>query len=76
VGNSHGFLFSVATERFTAVEIPGAASVAATGLNDKDLISGFFVNKAGRTEGFLKPLSSNTATITAVPAAPRSCLPC
>jgi len=51
-GNSHGFVYNIATKSFQGIHIAGATSVAATGINDHGDISGFF-QKGGATEGFL-----------------------
>lgn len=59
-GNSHGFAYSVPAATFTAFDIRGSVSNAATGINNKGLVSGFFtVQSTGITFGYLKSLSKN-----------------
>ncbi len=54
-GNSHGYAYLVPTDTFTEIDVPHATSTAATGINDHNLICGFFVNGNGTTFGFVKP---------------------
>jgi hypothetical protein len=58
-GNAHAFSYLVSTAKYTEITRPGAVSIAATGINNSDLISGFLVNKFGRTISFLKPHAGN-----------------
>jgi len=54
-GNTHGYRYNLRTKHFTpvSVNIPGAVSVQATGINDRGDISGFVVDAAGDQTAFL-----------------------
>lgn len=51
-GNTHGYLYNTNTSGFTAVNVIGAVSVTATGINNNGVISGFY-STGGQTFGFL-----------------------
>jgi hypothetical protein len=53
---------------FTAVKVPHASSVAATGINDHNLICGFYT-KGPITYGFTKPETGGSALSFRVPKA-------
>ncbi|HEY3605952.1 MAG TPA: CHRD domain-containing protein, partial [Pseudonocardiaceae bacterium] len=53
-GNNHGYRYDVARRTFTAIPVPGATSVTAAAINDRDQIAGFDTTSAGATEGFLR----------------------
>jgi hypothetical protein len=52
---------------FTPINVTGATSVNATGINNADLVSGFFVNAAGDTLGFLENENGTGLTTFEVP---------
>ena len=51
-GNAHAYKFNFHTDVFSPIDIPGATSATATGINASDDVSGFYT-KAGVTYGFL-----------------------
>ena len=55
-GNPHGFVYSVKTGNFTALNIPNAVSDAVTGINNNNVVSGFFTDTKGHTKGFVESL--------------------
>jgi len=61
-GVLNGFAYSVKTGVYTPVTVAGATSVAATGINNENLVCGFFTT-GGITEGFVQPLG-NTGVLT------------
>ena len=67
-GNPHGFAYLLANDTFTPITINKFAT-AATGINDNNLICGFFVNGNGVTLGFVKPETSGNAIKFRVPGA-------
>ena len=71
--NSHGFAYSVSTGRYTPINVPGAVSAAATGINNSNLICGFFTG-ATRTVGFVKPLGGGGDVNFSVPNSPNTSL--
>ncbi len=52
-GNSHGYTYSIAKNRFHEITISGATSVTAAAINNRQDIAGFETNAAGLVEGFL-----------------------
>jgi hypothetical protein len=52
----HGFVYSVKTGNFTALNIPNAVSDAVTGINSNNVVSGFFTDTKGHTKGFVESL--------------------
>ncbi len=52
-GNAHGFIYNIADGNFSAVNVAGASQVTATDINDRGMVSGFFI-KGGVTDGFLQ----------------------
>ena len=51
-GNSHGYLYNIATHRFVAIKMPGSASVTGAGINNKNAVVGFFNQAAGMVKAF------------------------
>jgi hypothetical protein len=57
--SQHGFIYNIATATYTFLDAPGAASLNGTsitqltGINNKDQISGFFVDANGFQRGFV-----------------------
>ena len=47
-GASHGFVYNGETAAYTLITIAGATSVAATSINDDNLVAGFFVDAKGQ----------------------------
>jgi hypothetical protein len=62
-GDTAGFIYNDQTGAFSNVAISGATSVTATDINDQGFISGFYTNKAGKTEGFI----DENGTIHSIP---------
>jgi hypothetical protein len=52
MGNSHGYLYNIATRRFVSIPVSGAASVTGTGINNKNAVVGFFNHSAGMVKAF------------------------
>jgi hypothetical protein len=52
-GNSHGYTYDILNQTYAAISLPfsGVQSFQATGINDSDAISGFYVDGKG-THGF------------------------
>jgi len=70
-GNApHGYAYQLNTGVFTPINFAGATSTAATGINDSNLICGFFTSKTGRTFAFLKPETGGNGVVFFVPKAP------
>jgi hypothetical protein len=67
-GASHAFTYDVDTAQYTEIVNSGAVSIAATGLNNAGLVSGFLTNKGGRTIAFLKPPMGNFVKFSVVGA--------
>ena len=67
-GVSHGYAFQLSSGKFTPVKVPHASSVAATGINDNNLICGLYTN-GPTTFGFVKPETGGTAISFRVPHA-------
>jgi hypothetical protein len=70
-GNNHGYEFNFHTDTFSAVNVPGATSVTATGINAQGNVTGFykgprsggtrsFVRIGGQVRTFGAPTSGNT----------------
>ena len=55
-GTNHGYEYSILDRQFARVTDPGlpGASLTAAAINDEGDVAGFFVDGAGRTDGFLK----------------------
>jgi hypothetical protein len=51
-GRDHGYLYDIATARFSRVIVPGAGSVIAAAVNDFDAVAGYFTGPGHPTEGF------------------------
>jgi hypothetical protein len=69
-GNTHGYEYNIAANRFSTVTDPAApsASLTAAAINDRGDVAGFYANPAnGTTDGFL--LSHGRFTDLAVPGA-------
>jgi hypothetical protein len=62
-GNAHGFLYSIGSGSFTAVNVADATSVTATDVNDRGQVSGFFTDAAGATQGFVQSPDGSTTTL-------------
>lgn len=52
-GNGHAFILNQATGQFKPVNVPGAVSVTATGINDAGDITGISVSATKQTSSFL-----------------------
>jgi hypothetical protein len=63
----HGYLYSVSTGKYFAVNVPGAVSDSAFGINAKNLICGAFTKADGKTDGFLESASSGKTIAFHVP---------
>jgi hypothetical protein len=66
-GNSHGYEYSILGNSFREITIPGATSVTAAAINNRDEIAGFETN-GGNVEGFLLRGHGDLTTL-AVPGA-------
>jgi hypothetical protein len=53
-GNNHGYAFSIPGHWFARVNVPGAKSVSASGINNRGDIAGFFTGQGGVTRGFVR----------------------
>ncbi len=53
-GNAQGYTYSVATHKFTTVQVPGAVSVTAAAINNHGAVAGYFTNSEEVTKGFLR----------------------
>ena len=54
-GNNHGYEFNFHTDTFSAVNVPGATSVTATGINAEGNVTGFYSGpKSGGTRSFVR----------------------
>jgi len=53
-GQDHGYLYDIATKRFSPVTVPGASSVTATAINDDGNVAGFCGGRDRVTEGFFR----------------------
>jgi hypothetical protein len=51
-GRDHGYLYDIATGRFSRVVVPGASSVTAAAINNFGAVAGYFTSPAHVTEGF------------------------
>jgi uncharacterized membrane protein len=51
--NSHAYLYDVATAQFTDLNVPGAVSSTATGIDDAGDVSGFLTNSDNDTLAFV-----------------------
>jgi hypothetical protein len=60
-GNSHGYVYNITSQLFTAVPLPavGATSETATGINNSGLISGFYTAADGSVHGFVENLNGS-----------------
>ena len=65
-GNSHGYGYSIRSHRYHRITVPGATSVTAAAINNRNDVAGFETNSAGTTEGFLK-LNDGRVTTLNVP---------
>ena len=65
-GNSHGYSYSIRSHRYHRITVPGATSVTAAAINNRNDIAGFETNSAGTVEGFLK-LNDGRLTTLNVP---------
>jgi hypothetical protein len=69
-GATEGFIVNLGTLAFTTITAPGATGTTATGINNSDVISGFYTLANGNTDGFLDsggtfiPLSFGAGTDT------------
>jgi hypothetical protein len=69
-GHHHGYRYDIATQRFTAVTVPGAVSVVAAAINNAGGVAGYFTSSNGVTSGFftergrLVVLNGPRATLT------------
>jgi len=60
-GNSHGFIYSIRTNRFTFTNIAEATSVTDAGINDHGDVTGFFTSAGGTVSSFLvRPFGQTT----------------
>jgi hypothetical protein len=57
-GNAHGFVESVG--QFTTIDVPGATSTSAVGINPNGEIVGQFIDGGGNEHGFLLSLGRFT----------------
>jgi len=53
-GHDHGYLYAIATKRFSPVTVPGASSVTATAINNYGSVAGFCGGRGRVTEGFFQ----------------------
>jgi hypothetical protein len=53
-GHDHGYLYDIATKRFSPVSVPGATSVTATAINNYGSVAGFAAGRGPGTEGFFQ----------------------
>lgn len=67
-GNFHGYLYSIFTHKFVAVQLPGAVSLTATGINNHGNVAGFFNKATGAVKSFLITHNGHVR-ILAVPGA-------
>ncbi len=65
-GNGHGYSYSIRSHRYHRLTVPGATSVTAAAINNRNDIAGFETNSAGTVEGFLK-LNDGRVTTLNVP---------
>lgn len=54
VGDARGYTYSVATRRFTNVQVPRAISVTAAAINNHGAVAGYFTTTGDVTKGFLR----------------------
>ncbi len=66
-GNNHGYTYDIGRNQYTEITIPNAASVTATGINNRGDISGFETDMNGTVHGFLRG-RDNPLTILDAPA--------
>lgn len=59
----HGFAFTVKTGQYTPVNVTGAVSDSANGVNNRGLVCGSFTTAMGRTVGFLESLTPGSSAI-------------
>jgi uncharacterized membrane protein len=55
-GNTHGFIYNIATNTYTEIDDPNAVGPMGTvvnGINDNGQIVGFYVDAGGNTDGFV-----------------------
>jgi hypothetical protein len=67
VGAPHGYLYSVSTGKYLAVNVPGAVSDSAFGINANNLICGAFTKADGKTDGFLMSAATGKTIAFHVP---------
>jgi hypothetical protein len=53
LGLSHGYRYNVDTHKFSRINVPGASSVTATGINNGGAIVGYYTNSNGKVVSFL-----------------------
>ena len=53
-GQDHGYLYDIATKRFSPVTVRGASSVTATAINNDGSVAGFCDGRGRITEGFFQ----------------------
>jgi hypothetical protein len=62
-GNNHGYIYSINRHRFRMIKITGATSVTATAISNNGAIAGFFTNRAGVTESFVRQWFRHRTTL-------------
>lgn len=62
-GNSHGYTYRILGGRFNHVTVPGATSVTAAAINNRDDVAGFSANAVGTTDGFLRTSGGHVYTL-------------
>ncbi|HEX6453761.1 MAG TPA: hypothetical protein VF060_30385 [Trebonia sp.] len=62
-GNSHGYTYRIFGGRFNNVTVPGATSVTAAAINNRDDVAGFSATAAGTTDGFLRTRGGHVYTL-------------
>lgn len=67
-GANHGYTYNISRRRFRTVSIPGATSVTAAAINNRNDIAGFDATASGMTDGFLLQRSGRLTEL-AVPGA-------
>jgi len=66
-GAPHGYLYSVSTGKYLAVNVAGAVSDSAFGINQHNLICGAFTKADGHTDAFLESASTGKTITFHVP---------
>lgn len=56
-GNAHGYAYNLASGALLPININNAVAVTATGINNVNTVSGFYLRTTGFTHAFLTPLN-------------------